>query len=329
MALGERFRSTGSSAVAGFLAEHQGCDAGFDVTRDQGPGSGRLKITCKGCGETVEYRAADAAETAVGPPLDNGDAQPLHPAPDDLASPSPSPIPSGRRPVPRVPSPRRSVGLPAWLPVLLIAAVILAGIGLIVAGVLRSGDDSGSEGGTASSGQAEESRPAAPQEEPAPTTSDPTGGPAPTGSDPAGGPAPQAVVLRRERFVGRFAIGVPQGWSRAVPGGNVVLTAREGVAQIRVFSDSPATDPDQLAGPTADYLESQHPGASVSKPRRVRFGGGRAIQLRASYQTGEEIATVVSAGGFSFLVTYRKGNQAPAQVVEKGDAAYASFRPRR
>ena len=65
MALGERFRGTGSGRVAPFLAAHQDCDVGFDVTRERGPVSGRLKITCLGCGQEVEYRASEAADAGT------------------------------------------------------------------------------------------------------------------------------------------------------------------------------------------------------------------------------------------------------------------------
>ena len=108
----------------------------------------------------------------------------------------------------------------------------------------------------------------------------------------------------------------------------MVLTAPGGTAQIRVYSDSPATDPGQLAEPTADFLAGEHPGAAISRPRRIRFAGRPGVQLRATYSGGEEVATVIAAGGFSFLVTYRKRNGADERVVEQGDAAYASFRPR-
>lgn len=60
MALGERFKSDGARGLARFLADHQNCDAGFDVRREEEPGSGRLRIACLGCGATVSYRAAEA-----------------------------------------------------------------------------------------------------------------------------------------------------------------------------------------------------------------------------------------------------------------------------
>jgi hypothetical protein len=56
--LGERFRSDATRQISRFLDHHQGCDAGFDVRRQGEPGHGQFAITCLGCGQTVEYRAA-------------------------------------------------------------------------------------------------------------------------------------------------------------------------------------------------------------------------------------------------------------------------------
>src|SRR3954453_4909404 len=51
-----------TTAISRFLAEHQDHDAGFDVGREKGSGTGRLRLVCLGCGETIEYRAGEAAE---------------------------------------------------------------------------------------------------------------------------------------------------------------------------------------------------------------------------------------------------------------------------
>ncbi|MBM3666202.1 MAG: hypothetical protein FJW90_01750 [Actinobacteria bacterium] len=67
MAEGERFRSEGARGIARFLSEHQHPEAGFDVSREAGPGSGRLLITCLGCGASIACRAVDAGEMAACP----------------------------------------------------------------------------------------------------------------------------------------------------------------------------------------------------------------------------------------------------------------------
>lgn len=62
MALAERFKTTGATGIATFLSRHRACDDGFEVFREQGPGSGRLQLKCKGCGQSVGYRGTDLAE---------------------------------------------------------------------------------------------------------------------------------------------------------------------------------------------------------------------------------------------------------------------------
>jgi hypothetical protein len=67
MALGERFRSGGARGIARFLSDHQDCNAGFDVRREDSAGTGRLSITCKGCHQAITYKAAEAGEWPPGP----------------------------------------------------------------------------------------------------------------------------------------------------------------------------------------------------------------------------------------------------------------------
>src|SRR5881397_2138089 len=41
-----------------FLVQHERCGAGFDVAHPAGLGSGRVSITCRGCGARHEYATA-------------------------------------------------------------------------------------------------------------------------------------------------------------------------------------------------------------------------------------------------------------------------------
>ena len=118
MSPGERFRGAVSSGVAEFLASHQACDAGFDIKRDRSRGSGRLRITCKGCGQSVDYLAA---EMAAEPPVDHPEA-----AADGAgapAAPSPQPVSApGAEHQPEPDGVSRRRGLAGWLPSVLILA---------------------------------------------------------------------------------------------------------------------------------------------------------------------------------------------------------------
>ncbi|HEY5053472.1 MAG TPA: hypothetical protein VII45_08700, partial [Solirubrobacterales bacterium] len=44
--------------LSSFLVEHEPCGAGFDVSHPAGLGSGRVSMTCRGCGSTYEYATA-------------------------------------------------------------------------------------------------------------------------------------------------------------------------------------------------------------------------------------------------------------------------------
>jgi len=164
MAPGERFRGAGSAGVAQFLASHQHCDAGFDVRRDRGPGSGGLKITCKGCGESVEYLATEAAEMASGPPIEDGEI-PIDRAESPPAA-RPMPVSAAARARPAQPdelTPRR--GLASWLPSVFILAGEEIAVGVSAGGysfLLTFRKQNGADQGTA-----EVEEPSAPDSDPA------------------------------------------------------------------------------------------------------------------------------------------------------------------
>ena len=224
MAIGERFRSGGAQGIARFLAEHQGCDSGFDVRRDEQLGSGKLSITCEGCGARVEYRAAEAGELAAGGPQTGpvpANGAPVAP----VAPPTAAPPPPGAPAPPAVPPPvarpagtptfaRRSQPagsrsrrlVPSWVSVALIGALILGGLTMIAIGLTK--DDNEPAPTAAPSGQAPV------ENEPGPGQSQAAGG----RSEPAAccrlRPAPPAgaAELNRRTFASRFTIGVPAGW---------------------------------------------------------------------------------------------------------------------
>jgi hypothetical protein len=178
MAIGERFRSGGAHGIARFLAEHQGCNSGFDVRRD---GGGKLSITCEGCGASVEYQAAEAGELAAGGPQAgpipaNGteaaqelqayppqayppqaypqQAPPPREQPPQAPPPPPAVRPAGMPTQPFKPrpsqKPRRGV-VPGWLSVGVIAALILGGLTMIAIGLTK--DDEGQPTPTPPAGQ--------------------------------------------------------------------------------------------------------------------------------------------------------------------------------
>jgi hypothetical protein len=104
-----------------FLVQHERCGAGFDVAHPAGLGSGRVSITCRGCGARHEYATATIEverELKIEPAERRAQPQPPAPAPrpeppaqipeppaqipprpapypDSVRPPAPSPPPSG------------------------------------------------------------------------------------------------------------------------------------------------------------------------------------------------------------------------------------------
>lgn len=360
MALGERFRSGGARGIARFLADHQHCDAGFDVRRDEA-GSGRLRIACLGCGQGVDYRAAEAGELAAGLPVttaENGEledrSEPSGAAPPTvLSDPIPRPpfgrrgrvaMPPGLRQRRPVPQSRRRV--PRWVSAVVIGALIIGGLTMVAIGVLS---DDGEQAGTPTQpesdrGEAAEGTATAPDGQGAadaePNTPQGGGGAAEeqgAGTRQQGGsqsdgnassaPGAQAAALERRRFARRFAIGVPPAWERDARGGAIVLTAPGATAELNVFFESGGRPHRQLARAANGFLAQRHRGAELEKWRPMRIGPRRGLRVRVTYPGGEEVAVVLSAKGFSYLVLRRVDRGAPDDIGQQAEAALASFRP--
>jgi hypothetical protein len=310
----ERFRTGGARGIARFLSDHQHCDAGFEVRRETEAGTGRLSITCKGCGEAITYKAAEAGELAAGPDLTNGDGGAPGPA-----TPVDTPDDQGlQRVAPRAPS--RSTDRSRLLPVILIGALILIGVVMIAAGLLRSGgtgrtDEATEPVATEATAPAETT----PAEPAAPAETTP-----PADTTPAPGAAP--VKLDRRTFEGRFAIGVPAGWKAGASGGAIAIAPNGDVAAIKVFFEPGMEPATELARGAARFLADEHEGADVSGAQPIRLGEEKGARVDATYSGGEESAVVLSASGYTFLVLLRVDGGASPAIAAEGEAALASFR---
>lgn len=343
MALGERFKGSGARGIARFLSEHQNCDSGFDVRRGEAATGGPLRITCEGCGASIDYNAAAAGEAAAAapppPPTSNGaagvEAAPSAPAPAarpaaeqgagepgartevDLPQ-GPAPPTAPRQEVrPRVtPRPQRH-GVRRWLPPLLIGGLIVAGLVMIVIGLARTGDEQGGE-------------PAAPAaSDPAPGgTAPPSGEESSPQPEPAGqAPETTAGTLRTRSYAGRFAIGAPPGWAAAERADGVTLESQGATAEVSVFFGPSTLEPAAFASASQGFLADRHQGAQVGPVRSVRFRGRPAARVRVAYPGGEEVATFVAAGGIVFALIRRVDRGTSEQILAEADAAVASFRP--
>jgi hypothetical protein len=315
MQVGERFRSSGARSIARFLASHQDCDAGIDVAREDEPGSGKLRITCKGCGGSIEYRAGEVAPLPSGLLVSSENGEPWGPPPTpqgepEAGEPGPAASPTaGRLGVPREGMPRplarpgRRLSVSGWLTALL----VLAGAALILIGVLDDG------GGTTAD------RPAG-ADEARPSPGDRAGG---AGADAQGNPPP---AVERRGVPGLFSVAVPRGWDRTTREGAVVFDAPGGRAELRAFLESGERPLPELARGAAAFLAGEHPGARLTGPGSVRMGGAPARRLVARYDGGREVAAVVATGGYSYLLLSRVDSTAPAKLSRAAARALRSFR---
>lgn len=323
MASGQRFRGGGARGISQFLVRHQGCEAGFDVRRQQqGGDSGRLLITCLGCGESLAHSAAGAAGPALA--AANGEAAVAGSGPERAAAaadPGREAAGAGRA--------TRGDGARSLLPAVLVGILFVAGLALLAVGLSRSGEDAEEAGGTGAS-TAPATTPA-----PAPDNEAPQRGAGAAATARAQGAPPgrrrakrRSVRLRRRAFLGVFAIGIPRGWSAGQDGIAVVLAADGGVAAVRIFYEPGEDGLRRLASGAAGLLAREHPGAAVTRARPLRVGPERALRVRADYDGGVEIATVLAAGGRSFVLMTRVDRGASKAVGEQARASTASFKAR-
>jgi hypothetical protein len=302
MGIGERHRSEGASDISRFLAEHQNCDAGFDVRRQEDPRRGRFTITCLGCGGSLSHMAAHFgdliafdAELDSSIPVENG-AGHRHPGASEPARSSAAAKTEGAQ----KPARTRPRGL-------LIAGGALAATGLIAAALLASGGDDGG-----------------------PATAPPAEGPVaqPPAEAPASPrPAQQPVDLERQSFVDRFSIGTPGGWDSEFADGGIELAPPSGEAAVEVYFEQGETSTRDLARSARDYLSVRHEDASLSAPRVVDLGGTSGLTVRADYRGGAEEAIVVAFSGYAYLVLKRIDGGAAPRITRQADAVAASFRP--
>jgi hypothetical protein len=149
-----------------------------------------------------------------------------------------------------------------------------------------------------------------------------------TGTTPASpGSGPGTVRLKRRRFADRFTIGIPPAWDHGVEDRAVVITAPGATAELDVFFESGGRPASRLARAARGFLAQRHQRGQLSKSQPVRVGPRRGLRVSITYPGGEEVAVVVTAKGFSYLVLRRVDRGASADIGRQAEAALASFRP--
>jgi len=296
--------------VAKFLAAHEECASDFEIRRMSGGGQGRLRLTCNGCGVGAAY---DAAEPGVLKLIDVAPDRPQR-LRKDLT----------RAEVERwLPAP---AALPWWVPNAYILAVIAVGLAMIAFGVLRPRDEDRAVLGGQEPTATQPQQPAVddPAPAPGPTAGDGSvkgavgSGSAAKGKDGGstpGGRAEAKVKLNMITVVGRFEIGVPPGWQRGLGGGAVIFRAPGQEAELRIFFEAHEDGTQYLAREAEEFLASEHPGAQIRGPSRIRIGGEKALGLVARWKGGKERAALLSESGYSYLLLSRvdDGAQRPSR----------------
>jgi hypothetical protein len=300
MAFRERFRSGGAGGIARFLAEHQEHDAGFDVLRAEGRGTGRMRVICNGCGESAEYRAAEVGELAAIPELLHGEDREIRAAAE--------------------PRGRGGLRFPRKLGTAGIVLLVSAGLVLIAVGFLRDGDGSPSSSAPTSSTPASVPAISAP-----PAAQPPQQAQRPPSK--GGGSKKAAVVLHSESFGGRFAIGVAPHWSAGEEGTAVRVVAPGSDAEIDIYFEAGDRPMDELADSASSFLRSRHAGGKVGAPSPMRLAHTQALRIPHLYAGGSEVAVVLVSGGYAYLLLKRLDSDVSGSSARQASAVLASLDP--
>jgi hypothetical protein len=347
-----------------FLVQHERCGAGFDVAHPAGLGSGRVSITCRGCGARHEYATATIEverELTIEPTEAPSRPQPPRRRAPTPIPPRPAPYPeSAERPASaRPPVSQRSAAQPGSRP----------------AASAASGERAAAAAPPPAGRAARQPRTAAPPREPTamealrnfwrspratlallvvaaaalgfgvvqlvnsggsenqgtqPAPPPATSVPSPVPSGPTGEPAPtpaqpSTTTLRTERFT----LEVPKGWTERTSTGGLLLQPRGG-GRVNVqifFQRSPDLSLARMANQTSRFLRHEVPGASLF-PIQIRIGGRPAREITARGPGETAIAVDILHDPYRYLVVRRIFAGAKPDTSRAAGRIVSSFKPR-
>jgi hypothetical protein len=286
-----------------FLADHEDCGEGFEIQRREGSAGSIVRVICGGCGEAIEYPAAADEGLPAEPAFRSVSQRILNRERQSRPRPEPG------REEPRTERAPDSAGRPlrlrGWMSAPLVVALIAGGVLLIALGIAENTGTSDS-------------------------TPDTPGGslssvPLTTSSVPLHtGPA---IKLDRRRIAERVSIGIPAGWNAGVEESAVSVAALNGKAEVQVYFEHGARPDDALMREAREFLLQRHAGAQVAAIGPVGLGGREVRRVRVVYSDGTETATVLVAGGYSYLILERLSKPFSRELRRTTDAVVASFRP--
>lgn len=318
-----------------FLVQHERCGAGFDVAHPAGLGSGRVSITCRGCGARHEYTTATIGLEPEAPQAPASSEAPQTPERRRIP-PRPAPYPDAESEPKGLPEPAaepaRRKGLPQPLPAATaadaapsrdrggdaeagdfwssprttIALLAVAAVALVVAVVALLSDGNGGDENAA-----------APSQPTTPSAAPPSPGP------PAPAPTPPTVTLHTSLF----NVELPNGWSKRSAGGSLLLEpSGGGRASVQVYYQaSPTLSESAMGRKTASFLRREVPGASLY-PRRTEIDGRAALQYTARGPGETAIAVNVLRGPYRYLLVRRIFAGAKPHVSLAAGRIVRSFR---
>lgn len=341
-----------------FLVEHEQCGAGFDVSHPAGLGSGKVSMTCRGCGANYEYATAtiefereiefepvtvrrppapQAAPPPPPPPAPPSTKSDIAPVAAAAAATGPlKEIEEGTPPAPKEPKAKRGEeggeeakkkrsrdrAIAAGLLVLATAAMAFA-----VYRVTHQGEES----------TAPESPPAAVT--PPAQTASPK--PQPAAKPPADTPSkaepkqpqgqPSAPLPGEKRIKEEhFELIVPDSWTeKSADGGSLFAPAGDSPVSVQVFYENdPGMSEDTMASQTAAFLRSRDPSATVGSPQDRSIEGQRAFELHAVGTAGTQVALGVLAGDYRYLVIENADPGTSPALRREADRVMSTFRPR-
>jgi hypothetical protein len=302
-----------------FLAKHEACGEGFDIQRTEGSDGSIVRVICGGCGRALEFPAASDVELPHEPAarsvpgrLRNRNRRSPERFPRSQETRSDAPAPpfgSGQSkadPLAAAESTPRPSWFSGWLAIPVIVALIGAGLFLVVLGVVSNSGRSGTtiDQSAGSPGTVPLTVPTVPIKKRAP-----------------------AIRLDRRRFAERVSIGIPPGWNAGVQGGAVSVAALSGRAEVQIYFEHGARSNDRLTREARSFLLQRHARARVVKIGPTSLGGREVRRVMVVYPAGIESATVLVAGGYSYLILERLSRPFSRDLRRTAAAVVMSFRP--
>jgi len=344
-----------------FLVEHEPCGAGFDVSHPAGLGSGRVSMTCRGCGATYEYatttiefeREVEFEPVTIAVPVKEEPEQPTQPmfvtqpVPAAIEAPTPKEDEEGpaKEPETMPEEPAEGEKKPAGEKkrrssamtrerVVTAALLILSAAALAFAVIRVTGDDGESTTETPPSPAPAATAPAKPKPaQPAPAAKAKPRQPQTPASKPQASTPQATKPTANERLVetNRFSVIVPKDWAQRPASGGGTLLAPPGSAPVSLqvfYENDPGLSAARMSGQTARFLRSRDPETTISSTKRLRVSGNPAFELRADGPAGSQAALGVLDGSYRYLVILSEDPGTSKSLADEANRALKSFRPR-